>query len=96
MKPALFKQCVDTGKVKFVYLHAAFLGQDLKLDMTQFEPCLEKDQTLARVKGDTQDGQKVGVRGISTCFVNSRAISLTTATISARLSTLTMSTASVG
>ncbi len=28
MKPALFKQYVDTGKAKFVYLHAAFLGQE--------------------------------------------------------------------
>lgn len=104
MKPALFKQYVDTGKVKFVYLHAAFLGQEsvwaaqasecaadqgqfwayhdllfsrqagenqgaftkdkllamaqeLKLDMIQFGPCLKNDKTLARVKGDTQDGQ---------------------------------------
>ncbi len=28
MKPALFKQYVDTGKVKFVYKHMAILGQE--------------------------------------------------------------------
>ncbi len=28
MKPALFKEYVDTGKVKFVYKHMAILGQE--------------------------------------------------------------------
>jgi protein-disulfide isomerase len=121
VKPALLKQYVDTGKVKFVYLHAAFLGQEsvwaaqasecaadqgkfwayhdllfsrqagenqgaftkdkllvlaqeLKLDMAQFGPCLTNDQTLDRVKGDTQAGQQVGVRGTPTFFVNGRAV----------------------
>ena len=121
MKPALFKQYVDTGKVKFVYLHVAILGQEsiwaaqasecaadqdqfwayhdllfsrqagenqgaftkdkllvlaqeLKLDMAQFGPCLKNDETLDRVKGDTQEGQQVGVRGTPTFFVNGRAV----------------------
>ena len=121
MKPALFKECVDTGKVKFVYKHMAILGQEsvwaaeasecaadqdqfwpyhdllfsrqagenqgafnkdkllaraveLKLDMARFGPCLTNDQTLDRVKGDTQEGQQVGVRGTPTFFVNGRAV----------------------
>lgn len=121
MKPALFKQYVDTGQVKFVYKHLAILGQEsiwaaeaaecaadqdrfwayhdlifsrqagenqgafskdkllalaqeLKLDMTRFEPCLKNDETLARVKDDTQEGQQAGVRGTPTFFVNGRAI----------------------
>ncbi len=28
MKPEIFKQYVDTGKVNFVYMHSAFLGQE--------------------------------------------------------------------
>ncbi len=121
MKPALFKQYVDTGKVKFIYKHMAILGQEsvwaaeasecaadqgkfweyhdllfnrqsgenqgafskdkllalaqeLKLDMARFEPCLQNDETLAHVKGDTQEGQQAGVRGTPTFFVNGRAI----------------------
>ena len=121
MKPALFKQYVDTGKVKFVYMHAPFLGQESvwaaqaaecaadqdrfwayhdllfsrqagenqgaftkdkllamaqesKLDMTLFEPCLTKDQTLARVRGDAQEGQKIGVRGTPTFVINDRIV----------------------
>ena len=121
MKPALFEEYVDTGKVKFVYKHMAILGQEsvwaaeasecaadqgqfwpyhdllfsrqagenqgaftkdkllalaveLKLDMAQFGPCLTNDQTLDRVKGDTQEGQQVGVRGTPTFFVNGRAV----------------------
>ena len=121
MKPALFKQYVDTGQVKFVYKHLAILGQEsiwaaeaaecaadqdrfwayhdlifsrqagenqgafskdkllalaqeLKLDMARFEPCLKNDETLTRVKDDTQEGQQAGVRGTPTFFVNGRAI----------------------
>ncbi len=28
MRPVLFKQYVDTGKIQFVYKHSAFLGQE--------------------------------------------------------------------
>lgn len=121
MKPALFQEYVDTGKVNFVYKHMAILGQEsiwaaeaaecaanqgkfweyhdllfsrqsgenqgaftkdklltlaseLKLDMTQFEPCLQNDQTRDRVQADTQEGQQVNVRGTPTFFVNGRAV----------------------
>jgi protein-disulfide isomerase len=50
------------------------LAQELKLDMARFGPCLTNDKTLDRVKGDTQDGQQVGVRGTPTFFVNGRAV----------------------
>ena len=49
------------------------LAVELKLDMARFGPCLTNDQTLDRVKGDTQEGQQVGVRGTPTFFVNGRA-----------------------
>jgi len=42
--------------------------------MARFEPCLKNDETLARVKADTQEGQQAGVRGTPTFFVNGRAI----------------------
>ncbi len=121
MKPALFQEYVDTGKVKFVYKHMAILGQEsiwaaeasecaadqgkfweyhdllfdrqagenqgafnkdklltlateLKLDMTQFEPCLQNDQTQDRVQADMQEGQKANVRGTPTFFVNDRGV----------------------
>lgn len=121
MRPVLFQQYVQTGKVNFVYKHSAFLGQEsvwaaqasecaadqgkfweyhdllfdrqngenqgafnkdkligfaneLKLDMTKFEPCLTNDETLERVKADTQEGSAAGVRGTPTFFVNGQAL----------------------
>ena len=121
MEPALFKEFVDTGKVKFVYKHMAILGQEstwaaeaaecaadqgkfweyhdllfsrqsgenqgaftkdkllamaseLKLDMTQFQPCLQNDKDLARVQSDLQEGQQSGVNGTPTFFINGRAL----------------------
>lgn len=119
--PMLLKQYVDTGKVKFVYKHSAFLGQEsvwaaqasecaadqgkfweyhdllfshqngenqgafnkdkligfaseLGLDMAKFEPCLTNDETLARVQADTQEGQRAGVRGTPTFFINGQPL----------------------
>jgi protein-disulfide isomerase len=121
VKPVLFQQYVDTGKVTFVYKHMAILGQestwaaeasecaadqgkfweyhdlvfsrqagenqgaftkdkllgmaqDLKLDLTRFEPCLKNDQTLARVQADTEEGQEAGVRGTPTFFINGQGL----------------------
>ncbi len=121
MKPDLFKQYVDTGKVTFVYKHMAILGsestwaaeasecaadqgrfwefhdlvfsrqrgenegaftkekllsmaQELKLDMAAFEPCLKNDQTRDRVQADTLEGQKAGVRGTPTFFINGQGL----------------------
>ena len=49
-------------------------AQDLKLDMTKFEPCLNQDQTADRVKADTQTGQSAGVRGTPTFFINGQPL----------------------
>lgn len=49
-------------------------AQELKLDMTKFEPCLTNDQTLDRVKADTQEGSAAGVRGTPTFFINGQPL----------------------
>ncbi len=49
-------------------------ANELKLDMTKFEPCLTNDETLDRVKADTQEGSAAGVRGTPTFFVNGQAL----------------------
>ncbi len=49
-------------------------AQELKLDMSQFQPCLQNDQTLDRVQGDTRESQQAGVRGTPTFFINGQAL----------------------
>ena len=49
-------------------------AKDMGLDMTKFEPCLTNDETLARVQADTQEGQKAGVRGTPTFFINGQPL----------------------
>jgi protein-disulfide isomerase len=49
-------------------------AKELGLDMTQFEPCLQDDKTLARVQADTQEGQQFGVRGTPTFFINGKPL----------------------
>ncbi len=49
-------------------------AQELKLDMTKFEPCLNQDQTADRVQADSQEGQKAGVRGTPTFFINGKPL----------------------
>jgi protein-disulfide isomerase len=49
-------------------------ARDLKLDMAQFEPCLENDQTLDRVQANTREGQQAGVHGTPTFFINSQPL----------------------
>ena len=49
-------------------------GQELNLDMTKFEPCLQNDETLARVQSDTQEGGQAGVRGTPTFFINGKPL----------------------
>ncbi len=45
-------------------------AQEMKLNMSQFEPCLKNDETLSRVQTDTQEGEQAGVRGTPTFFIN--------------------------
>jgi len=49
-------------------------AQELKLDMTKFQPCLQNDETLSRVQADTQEGQAAGVRGTPTFFINGQTL----------------------
>jgi protein-disulfide isomerase len=49
-------------------------AKELGLDMTQFEPCLQDDKTLARVQADTEEGQQFGVRGTPTFFINGKPL----------------------
>jgi protein-disulfide isomerase len=121
VRPDLFKQYVDDGRVAFVYKHMAILGdestwaaeaaecaadqgqfweyhdrlfahqngenqgafgkdqllgfaRDLNLNMAQFEPCLNNDQTLDRVQADTREGQQAGVHGTPTFFINGQPL----------------------
>ncbi len=49
-------------------------ARDLNLNMAQFEPCLNHDQTRDRVQADTREGQQAGVHGTPTFFVNGRPL----------------------
>ena len=118
--PTLLQDYVSQGKVRFVYKHFPFLGQEstwaaeasecaadqgkfweyhdelfkqaalaggenagaftkdnlikyaagLQLDMQRFTPCLEHDDTLARVNTDLHEGQAQQVSSTPTFFVN--------------------------
>jgi protein-disulfide isomerase len=49
-------------------------AQELNLDAAKFEPCLNNDETLQRVAGDTQEGGQFGVRGTPTFFINGKPL----------------------
>jgi protein-disulfide isomerase len=49
-------------------------AQELKLDATKFDPCLNNDETLARVQADTLEGRNVGVSGTPTFFINGKPL----------------------
>lgn len=49
-------------------------AQELKLDMSRFQPCLQNDETLSRVQADTQESQTDGVRGTPTFFINGQTL----------------------
>lgn len=50
------------------------LAKGLNLDMAKFAPCLQNDETLPRVTADTQEGEKLGVRGTPTFFINGQPL----------------------
>ena len=50
------------------------MAQELKLDMTKFEPCLKNDQTRGRVQADTEEGQEANVRSAPTFFINEQRL----------------------
>jgi protein-disulfide isomerase len=49
-------------------------AEGLKFDMNRFTPCLQNDETLARVQADTQEGRGFGVSGTPTFFINGTAL----------------------
>lgn len=49
-------------------------AQELKLDLAKFEPCLNNEETLARVQADAQEGRQAGVTGTPTFFINGQKI----------------------
>ncbi|HLF26529.1 MAG TPA: DsbA family protein, partial [Anaerolineae bacterium] len=49
-------------------------AEQLDLDLTQFEPCLEEERTVDRVQTDSQEGQQASVSGTPTFFVNGQPL----------------------
>jgi len=66
----------QSGENEGAFTKDKLLGfaQEMKLDMTKFEPCLNQDQTADRVQADSQEGQKAGVRGTPTFFINGKPL----------------------
>lgn len=50
------------------------LAEELELDTSKFESCLASDKAKAEVQKDFSDGQKAGVTGTPTCFINGQKI----------------------
>ena len=49
-------------------------AKDMGLDTTQFDECLDTDKYKDEVLQDLQDGQKAGVSGTPTFFVNGKPL----------------------
>ncbi len=49
-------------------------AQEVKLDVTAFTTCLSEDKTLDRVQSDTNEGNKLGVRGTPSFVLNGKLI----------------------
>lgn len=45
-------------------------GQELGLDMGQFEVCMSSEQFITKINQDIADGQEYGVQGTPTFFIN--------------------------
>lgn len=50
-------------------------ARDLKLDTTKFEQCLESGEQTGSVKKDAQEGQRLGLQGTPSFFVNGHFMS---------------------
>jgi protein-disulfide isomerase len=46
----------------------------LRIDMNAFAKCLNEDQTIGRVQSDAEEGQRLGVRGTPTFFINGKLL----------------------
>lgn len=49
---------------------------DLKLDTTQFNQCLDSDQTASIVQADVTEGSKLGVQGTPSFYANGSPLRL--------------------
>lgn len=49
-------------------------GKELGLDPARFDKCVQNDETLDRVRADTQEGQAYGVNSTPTFFINGQPI----------------------
>ncbi len=64
------------GENKGAFTKEKWLGlaQEWELDLTRFEPCLNNDETLARVQADIQEARAMDVRGTPTFFLNGQPL----------------------
>jgi len=68
----LFKKQNGENVGTFTKENLIKFAQELKLDATKFDPCLNNDLTLERVKADTLEGRNAGVSGTPTFFINGK------------------------
>ena len=50
------------------------IAKQLKLDMVQFEKDRNDPAIAGKVRADMRDGNKAGVRGVPTVFINGRGL----------------------
>jgi len=70
----LFKKQNGENVGTFTKENLIKFAQELKLDATKFDPCLNNDLTLERVKADTLEGRNAGVSGTPTFFINGKPL----------------------
>lgn len=69
MHNKLFEEGVQGGVTAFKKY-----AQDLNLDTTKFNACLDQGKMAAEVRKDAADGQKLGVSGTPAFFINGKEI----------------------
>lgn len=71
---ALFARTAEAKSGAFKAGNLKKLAADLGLDTTAFNACLDKHQALDAVRADYEAGQKLGVQGTPTFFINGVAV----------------------
>jgi protein-disulfide isomerase len=70
----LFEHQAGENQGAFAKDSLVAFGQALGLEMTKFEECLQSDQTIGRVKQDTEEAQGFGVNSTPTFFINGKPL----------------------
>jgi protein-disulfide isomerase len=70
----LFTRQVGENVGTFTKDNLILLAKEIKVDNPAFETCLNQDKTLARVQADTNEGNKVGVRGTPSFLINGKLL----------------------